>query len=527
MTAVTIGSATLHLGDCRDVLKTVADASIDAIVTDPPYELGFMGRDWDRSGVANDVAVWAECLRVLKPGGHLLAFSGARTYHRMACAIEDAGFELRDQIMWIYSSGFPKSLDVSKAIDKVRDDRDDILRVTGWLAEQRDRAGLSNRQIDEVFGFSGMAAHWTASPQLKIAHVPRWDQWLKLKQLLSFDDEMDAEVWRLNDRKGTPGEAWKEADVIGVDRRTNEASGIVNVGQGARVQVERQIKAPNSEAARQWSGWGTALKPAHEPIVVARKPLVGTVAANVLEHGTGALNIDACRVPGDETTTDEEVEAQAHARAYALGRWPANVIHDGSDDVLEAFAQFGDDKGQAARLVRRNSDKTCNTFGAFAGTADADFAPHDAPGSAARFFYCAKATRADRNEGCDALPDRDGGMNSNTSGQHITRRDGWQPDPVKNNHPTVKPTDLMAYLCRLVTPPGGTVLDPFMGSGSTGKACAREGFAFVGIDVTPEFVDIARARINHELGRVATEAAERAAQAAERDRQPDLFKETA
>ncbi|BEH34155.1 DNA methyltransferase [Burkholderia pseudomallei] len=510
MTAVTIGSATLHLGDCRDVLKTVADASIDAIVTDPPYELGFMGRDWDRSGVANDVAVWAECLRVLKPGGHLLAFSGARTYHRMACAIEDAGFELRDQIMWIYGSGFPKSLDVSKAIDKVRDDRDDILRVTGWLAEQRDRAGLSNRQIDEVFGFSGMAAHWTASPQLKIAHVPRWDQWLKLKQLLSFDDEMDAEVWRLNDRKGTPGEAWKEADVIGVDRRTNEASGIVNVGQGARVQVERQIKAPNSEAARQWSGWGTALKPAHEPIVVARKPLVGTVAANVLEHGTGALNIDACRVPGDETTTDEEVEAQAHARAYALGRWPANVIHDGSDDVLEAFAQFGDDKGQAARLVRRNSDKTCNTFGVFAGTADADFAPHYALGSAARFFYCAKATRADRNEGLD-----DPGPQFK-HGSTLRDAENLGAERKGNHHPTVKPTDLMAYLCRLVTPPGGTVLDPFMGSGSTGKACAREGLRFVGVEQTPDYVEIARARIEYELERVAAEAAER-------DRQPDLF----
>ncbi|KWF90453.1 hypothetical protein WL95_27440 [Burkholderia cepacia] len=361
-----MGSATLHLGDCRDVLKTIADASVDAIVTDPPYELGFMGRAWDRSGIAYDVAMWAECLRVLKPGGHLLAFSGSRTYHRMACAIEDAGFELRDQIMWIYGSGFPKSRN------------------------------------------------------------------------------------------------------LGGD----------------------------------WNGWGTALKPAHEPICVARKPLVGTVAANVLEHGTGALNIDACRVSTDESTPAEEAEAQAYAAAYVKGRWPANVIHDGSPEVLDAFAQFGVDKGQAARLDRRNSDKTRNTFGAFSGTTDVDFAPHDTPGSAARFFYCAKASRADRNEGCDALPDQKGGMNSNTSGQHITRRDGWEPEPVKNNHPTVKPTELMAYLCRLVTPPGGVVLDPFMGSGSTGKACAREGFAFVGIDVTPEYVDIARSRIEYETNRV-------------------------
>ncbi|WWE76411.1 site-specific DNA-methyltransferase [Burkholderia gladioli] len=422
---MTAGSATLHLGDCRDVLKTIADASIDAIVTDPPYELGFMGRDWDRSGVANDVAVWVECLRVLKPGGHLLAFSGARTYHRMACAIEDAGFELRDQIMWIYGSGFPKSKNLDGA----------------------------------------------------------------------------------------------------------------------------------------WAGWGTALKPAHEPICVARKPLQGTVARNVLVHGTGALNIDGCRVEptgerlsgGDENGKSSKPEGWARpwmddpdcvaahnakvrsnvAKATELGRWPANVIHDGSDEVLAAFP---DAPGQ---LANANTDpdrsKTKNTYGALragrAGEASADrrytnsggtnFAATPGArrldtGSAARFFYCAKASRADRNDGV-------GGSDEPAVEASATMREREIADWSArngNHHPTVKPTELMAYLCRLVTPPGGVVLDPFMGSGSTGKACIRQGFGFVGIDLTPEYVEIGRARIEHELGRLAAEAAER-------DRQPDLFRERA
>ncbi|WP_369064891.1 DNA-methyltransferase [Burkholderia gladioli] len=419
MSAITAGSATLHLGDCREVLKTIADASVDAIVTDPPYELGFMGRDWDRSGVANDVAVWVECLRVLKPGGHLLAFSGARTYHRMACAIEDAGFELRDQIMWIYGSGFPKSKNLDGA----------------------------------------------------------------------------------------------------------------------------------------WAGWGTALKPAHEPICVARKPLVGTVEANVLVHGTGALHIDACRIE-----TADDLNGGAYAReggraisqslhcgsgmnqpgktvgrefAQPVGRWPANVIHDGSADVLAAFP------GAPGQLANANTDpnrsKTKNTYGALragrAGEASADRRYTNAggtnfaatpgarrldTGSAARFFYCAKASRADRNDGV-------GGSDEPAVETNATMREREIADWSArngNHHPTVKPTELMAYLCRLVTPPGGVVLDPFMGSGSTGKACIREGFGFVGIDLTPEYVEIGRARIEHELGRLAAEAAER-------DRQLDLFQEPA
>ena len=356
----------LHNLDCREALRTLEECSVDSIVTDPPYGLSFMGKTWDYD--VPSVEIWTECLRVLKPGGHLLAFSGTRTYHRMVCAIEDAGFEIRDQIGWVYGSGFPKSLDVSKAIDK--------------------------------------------------------------------------------------------------------AAG----------------------AERQWEGWGTALKPAWEPIVVARKPLIGTVAANVLAHGTGALNIDGCRVPTDEklgggaekcTTADQKgnegwtrpwmddaAARDAHAarvranvaKAEGLGRWPANLIHDGSDEVLAAFPQA---PGQMAKASTSDTQRAGqNVYGVMQRGPNGQEPRPDA-GSAARFFYCAKASKRDRGEG--------------------------------NTHPTVKPTDLMRYLVRLVTPPGGLVLDPFMGSGSTGKAAALEGFRFIGCERSASYFDIACKRLGYEV----------------------------
>lgn len=253
-------------------------------------------------------------------------------------------------------------------------------------------------------------------------------------------------------------------------------------------------------------GLGTALKPAHEPICVARKPLVGTVAANVLAHGTGAINIDACRVAGESTIREVKADtngrenwrmgAQDGTHGSDAGRWPANIIHDGSDEVVALFPR---EAGQSGALKTRNSDKTRNAFGAFAGSEDANFVPHDERGSAARFFYCAKASRADRNAGLevDLKPVLTKGGTLREWENAL--RDGKVPG---NTHPTVKPTDLMAYLVRLVTPPGGLVLDPFMGSGSTGKACMREEMRFIGIDMSAEYVEIARARIEHELARV-------------------------
>ena len=388
----------LHLGDCLETLRTMPDNSVDSIVTDPPYGLSFMGKRWDYD--VPSVEIWAECLRVLKPGGHLLAFAGTRTQHRMAVRIEDAGFEIRDMIAWVYGSGFPKSLDVSKAIDKA--------------------AG-----VEGSFGEPKSAAH---------------AGWL--------------ERGRMRGDEGHEGyqRPWM-ADTEAVDKNARKYIG-------------------GTEAARQWQGWGTALKPALEPITVARKPLVGTVAANVLQHGTGALNIDGCRVAAEKATGWKGDGSKLYegglsreggeARPQDAGRWPANLLHDGSEEVLAGFPA----KAGAAAPVKgsEGSNPAKNTYGEYGRVAGAF---HGDTGSAARFFYCAKASKRDRGEG--------------------------------NTHPTVKPTELMAYLCRLVTPPGGLVLDPFMGSGSTGKAAMREGFRFIGCEMSPEYLEIARARIESAM----------------------------
>lgn len=396
------GQVHLHQGDSRDVLKTLADRSIDAIVCDPPYALvsiqkrfgkagaapakhgpdgafaraarGFMGKDWDVADTAFAETFWAECLRVLKPGGHVVAFGGTRTYHRLVCAIEDAGFEIRDQLGWVYGSGFPKS------------------------------------------------------------HNQTGD----------------------------------------------------------------------------WQGWGSALKPAWEPICLARKPLTGTIAGNLAEWGVGALNIDGCRV-GETGARNNSRQAGtngiyghigATARVdYDMGRWPANIIHDGSDEVLAAFP---DAKGQQGKVGPEHGAKDSRGIYGDFGPRD-EFAPRiESDTSAARFFYCAKASRKDRDEGLAHLPKQAGGMVSETSGQHITRRDAdYKPEPRANIHPTVKPTSLMQWLCRLITPPGGTILDPFMGSGSTGKAAVLEGFNFVGIEREDEYMPIAEARIAWAVLRMA------------------------
>jgi DNA modification methylase len=409
----------IYHGDCLEILRTMPDASVDSIVTDPPYGLSFMGKRWDYDVPSEEI--WRECLRVLKPGGHLLAFAGTRTQHRMAVRIEDAGFEIRDMIAWVYGSGFPKSLDVSKAIDKA-------------YGAEREIVG-PNRFAD----LNGKA----------------------------------------------------NANCYGEASRPEET-------------------APATESARQWQGWGTALKPALEPITVARKPLAGTVAANVLEHGTGALNVDGCRV-GTSKNVPASVSKKALANCYGkyaeagetpgigghdpnIGRWPANLIHDGSDEVVglfpnnntgcrphmitasEATQAANKAKGWGSVSVPKNK---------LAGFDDGDNK------SAARFFYCAKASKADRDEGCERIVKK---QNSNWP-QNLDGNDERGAAPRSNNHPTVKPTDLMRYLCRLVTPPGGTVLDPFMGSGSTGKAAVLEGFNFIGIEREAEYVEIAKARI--------------------------------
>lgn len=389
-------------------MRTMPDNSVDAIITDPPYELGFMGKSWDSTGIAYDVTVWQECLRVLKPGGHLLAFGGSRTYHRLACAIEDAGFQIRDQIMWVYGSGFPKSLNISKAIDKA---------------------------------------------------------------------------------------AGAEREVLGV-----LPSSRANAGTSGFMMTEKLATAPATAEAKEWEGWGTALKPAHEPIVMARKPLDGTVANNVLTHGVGGINIDGCRVgegTGESKTVHyPDIRGNNYNNAsgtveYTVtnqGRFPANFIHDGLDEVLELFPVTAGG-ARPAKATKPTGEHYEGGWGPISDGERIEFVG----GSAARFFYCAKANKKDRNEGCQTLPDQQW----RDEGAAIPERDNRPFLPSKNNHPTVKPTDLMRYLCRLVTPPNGTVLDPFTGSGSTGKAATLEGFNFIGIEQSAEYVEIATARINH------------------------------
>lgn len=467
----------LYEGDCRSVLPIFAECSIDSIVCDPPYELGFMSKTWDRSGIAYDVSVWQECLRVLKPGGHLLAFGGSRTYHRLACAIEDAGFEIRDQIQWIYGSGFPKSLDISKKIDARGGVS--VAWFGPWLRAERERRGITQKALAEHFpsksgGLTGCVANWELG-----LNMPTPVQFNTLCSVL-----------------GLPFARLEEAEreVIAKDRTWGNLGTVPLTSYG-----EFDVTAPASNAARQWSGWGTALKPAHEPIVLARKPLIGTVAENVLQHGTGGLNIDGCRI-GDEKgwPASESLfkgwQKSGESVATAprgTGRWPANVIHDGSDEVL---AVFPDAPGQQAAL---NGTELSGAFSRWSeGLLTRNpFEPRGDSGSAARFFYCAKATQDDRNEGCEDLPHRvaDDVHKRPRTELDDPRRHGVTPR--QNNHPTVKPTDLMRYLCRLVTPPGGLVLDPFCGSGSTGKAAMLEGLRFIGIELSADYCQLAQRRI--------------------------------
>ena len=404
-------TASVHTGDCLDLLRGMPDCSVDSIVTDPPYGLAFMGKRWDYD--VPSVEIWTECLRVLKPGGHLLAFAGTRTQHRMAVRIEDAGFGIRDMIAWVYGSGFPKSLDVGKAIDKA---------------------------------------------------------------------------------------AGAEREVVGV---AGKSGSVRNSMAGDFAGGEYMSTAPATPEAQQWQGWGTALKPALEPITVARKPLEGAVAANVLEHGTGGLNVDGCRVGTDTITQIRTAqtgwrasegrtdipESADNSRTTTQGRWPANLIHDGSDEVVGLFpdarSSCGGGKSQKANI---------GYSGGWAAY-DSSASQYYDTGSAARFFYCAKASKADRDEGCEGLEERqqDATRQEGSPGGDNPRNRGLQQRT--NHHPTVKPTALMRYLCRLVTPPGGVVLDPFTGSGSTGRGAILEGFRFVGAEMDPGYAEIARARI--------------------------------
>lgn len=446
-----MSTAQIIHGDCIEVMRGMADCSVDAIVTDPPYELSFMGKKWDGSGIAYNVEMWQEALRVLKPGGHLLAFGGTRTYHRMACAIEDAGFEIRDCIQWLYGSGFPKSLDISKAIDK--------------------QAGAER----EVIGAGAYAA-----------------------------------------RRPRPT---KDTNIQGAE-----------YGFGAG----HTLTAPATPEAQQWDGWGTALKPAHEPIVVARKPLAEkTVAKNVLAYGTGGLNIDGCRIgteaiktvgrrrgTGSALCLSKYTSPDGYEGSVHTGRWPANVILD-EDAAAALDASTAVTKSQGGS---RGAGGKNGRYGPIAAQPDVKPGYGDT-GGASRFFFVAKSDeKAEASKGghstaaadlaisAKSLPINSGDVTRFRYQAKASRRERnlGLPDGMTSNHPTVKPIALMRYLVRLVTPPGGVVLDPFTGSGTTGCAAVLEGIRFIGIEQDAEYMEIARRRIEHhteQARQLAMEAA--------------------
>lgn len=483
---------TLHLGDCLAILPTIADASVDAIVTDPPYELGFMGKVWDASGIAYNTEVWRQCWRILKPGGHLLAFGGTRTYHRMTVAIEDAGFEIRDSLHWIYGSGFPKGQDIAKSIDKRRDDRADTLQATAWLAAQTQAAGWDLARLNALFGFHarGMATHWIT--QGVAARVPTPEQWDRLREEIGFDDtEIRPLVAQINDRRGTLGEAWAKREVVGQAHRVRRES---DVQFAALSGGAYDLTAPESDAARRWQGWNTSLKPAHEPIVMARKSTgFNTTAANVLEHGTGALNIDACRTTAGQDyrakcasvvgigsprngDTLSEWTGTREDSAHAAGRWPTNILLGHGPGCIEVadcqpgcpVTEMDRQSGVTPSNARANKG---GSMGYHGGTPQSKEWTGEDSGGASRFFpvfrYEAKAPASERPRLADGTA-----------------------------HTTVKPLALMQWLVRLVTPPGGTVLDPFAGSGTTLSAALREDMTAIGIEQHEPYAQLCVQRLS-------------------------------
>ena len=425
----------LYLGDCLEVMRSIPDKSVDAVITDPPYELGFMGKAWDASGIAYSVEMWREVLRVLKPGGHLLSFGGTRTYHRMACAIEDAGFEIRDQIQWLYGSGFPKSYNISKGIDKM----------------------------------------------------------------------MGTEREMLGNYKTPDGRDYT------LEKSCQKGYAKTELSMGKNIGVERRhITAPATPEAQQWDGWGSALKPANEPICLARKPLSEkTIVENVLKWGTGGINIDDCRIElngeivpinkleewsgfGQKTRPDYVAEQNNK------GRFPANLILDEEAGRM-LDEQSGENKSNLN--IRQYSKSDLCGDGGWNSNGNGIRTFGDS-GGASRFFYCAKASRSERNVGLEGMEEKEKST-LQFPATEFTDYDGQihKPSgndryiPRQNHHPTVKPISLMRYLCKLITPPNGMVLDPFMGSGTTGISCVLESFDFIGIEQDVEYLEIAEKRI--------------------------------
>jgi DNA modification methylase len=475
------------LGDCLEVMKRMDAESVDAIVTDPPAGISFMGKKWDHDKGGRDcwiewmTTVAVECLRVSKPGGHALVWSIPRTSHWTATAWENAGWEVRDKIDHIFGSGFPKSLDVGKQLDKsngILFDGTAIVELKNKLILLFNNSGKTRGEIDTECGFR--ACNYLTLPKEGkrpdpwINILPSQEKWVKIKKVLKCEEDIS------NDLDALFKEA--EREVIGHQtkaRSVGSKSALPTLGSSVEYQTWG-ITLPSTDAAKQWNGWGTALKPAHEDWILLRKPIEGTVAQNVLKYGCGGINIDGCRVEYEDTQDpatnpkyrflnnyktrvegDDKIGSTPFTKtkleANVLGRFPANIIHDGSDEVVALFPHSTTGAMNKPYVYTNNG----YSLGKPAGSTKSIHGKSE--GSAARFFYCAKASRSERGEG--------------------------------NVHPTVKPLSLMRFLCRLITPPGGIILDPFAGSGSTGVAAKQEGFQSILIELEQESYETANARM--------------------------------
>ena len=520
----------LLLGDCIDKLKELDDNSIDSIVTDPPYGLSFMGKDWDKKKATQEtksqvvkglgagmkmttladniefekwVTEWAsECMRVLKPGGYMLAFGGSRMYHRLASGVENAGFEIRDQMMWVYGSGFPKSMNIGKGIDKKNGQSKIELKFVEWYRT----VGISAKETNKIIGTKDTGSHYLRLDQ---PYLPTKVFWEKLKPHITV--EIPNWVDKLIERVEAEREVIEKKRVQRNSSSWDDCSGMLSVGE-----QNFDITAPATDEAKQWEGWGTALKPAHEPIVMARKPLSEkTVVDNVLEWGTGGINIDESRIGVDEDDPNHRSidNKNVHTTNFAnngnprpdkipnqesqinsQGRFPANIIFDEeAGKILDE--QSGTSKSSSHISIVE--EHTSPIYGKYDKSIRQS--AYDDMGGASRFFYCPKTSKTDRNEGLDGFEEKRKSHITSQNFENALTGGGNTRNPYsKNNHPTVKPTDLMLYLIRLVTPKGGTTLDPFMGSGSSGKAAVRGGFEFVGIEREEEYMEIATARIQYE-----------------------------
>lgn len=466
-------SQEIRHGDCLDVMAGMDTESVTAIATDPPYGFQFMGKQWDH-GVPGK-PFWEAALRVAIPGAPLLAFGGTRTFHRLACAIEDAGWQIADTLCWLYGSGFPKGLNISKAIDKERrEDEEPVRKVCRFVRAAMEKQGITSSSLAPAFGMhSRMIDHWAARDTDSQPSLPTEKQYLQLKDELSLGPEMDGEVARLNRRKGLKGDAWRSAQVLGEDSR--DLPGL----PGMRFESEDAFIRKPSERASLWDGWRSQVKPAWEPIILAVKPMPGSYASNALEHGVAGLNIGGCRIPTDERVSRPATD---NSSAFGLvnddawkprpidykmpnaGRYPANVVLD-EEAAQMLDAQTGVlTSGDAPRGLTRNSDKHRNAYSAFAGRRNEGNPCLGDSGGPSRFFYCAKASASERGE--------------------------------FNDHPTVKPLALMTWLCKLVSmPERNLILDPFAGSGSTIVACAKLGLPAIGIEKEAESAQIAQRRL--------------------------------